>query len=131
MIGIDTNILLRAVTNDDPVQSPLARKLLLEFSDQRQGVLNVVTLVEFAWTLRSRYRYSRSEILEIIEQLLRSRAYLVVERSAISEALARSRDEGLDFADALLGELNLAAGCKTTMTFDRKASISTAFSPAP
>ncbi|MDP3256314.1 MAG: PIN domain-containing protein [Bosea sp. (in: a-proteobacteria)] len=131
MIGIDTNILLRAVTNDDPVQSPLARKLLLDFSHQRPGVLNVVTLVEFAWTLRSRYRYRRSEILEIIEQLLRSRAYLVVERSAISEALARSRDEGLDFADALLGELNLAAGCKTTMTFDLKASISTAFSPAP
>jgi predicted nucleic-acid-binding protein len=131
MIGLDTNILLRAVTNDDPVQSPHAREILSSFTPDRQAVINVVTLVEFAWTLRARYRYRREEIGEIIEQLIRSKAYLVLERGAVIEALVRSKDDGLDFADALVGELNLAAGCKATWTFDHKASSSAAFAPAP
>lgn len=131
MIGLDTNVLLRAVANDDPVQSPRARALLSSLSKPAAAVVNVVTLVEFAWTLRSRYRYRRSEIDRIIELLLRSPVDLVLERDAVNEALVRCRDEGLDFADALVGELNLAAGCKTTWTFDHKASTSTAFGAVP
>jgi len=131
MIGLDTNVLLRAIVNDDAIQSSQARSLLSGLTKPGEAAVSVVTLVELAWTLRARYRYRGDEICEIVEQLLRSRTYHVSERDAVNAALVSCREEGLDFADALVGRLNRAAGCATTVTFDGKASMSTLFSPVP
>ena len=53
MIGLDTNVLLRAVTRDDPVHSPLARTLIGALDEARPGYINIVVLVEFSWSLRT------------------------------------------------------------------------------
>ena len=127
MIGLDTNVLLRAVTQDDPVQSPLARTLIGTLDEASPGYVNVVVLVEFSWSLRTRYKYERGAIFETVETLLQSAAFVVSDRDAVNAALSRSRDEGLHFADALIGELNRIAGCRTTITFDKPASKRTAF----
>jgi predicted nucleic-acid-binding protein len=121
MIGLDSNIILRALTGDDPIQSPLAQRLLATLSSDRPGVLNPVVLVETAWTLRGRYKCPRLEILQHIEKFMGSCAYLIVERDAVSEALETSRKHSIEFADALIGEINRLAGCATTMTFDEGA----------
>jgi predicted nucleic-acid-binding protein len=118
MIGLDSNIILRAITGDDPVQSPLAQGLLATLSSNRPGVINHVALVETAWTLRGRYKYPRLLILDHVEKLMSSSAYHIVDRNAVSEALETSRKHSIEFADALLGEINRLAGCTTTMTFD-------------
>lgn len=130
MIGLDTNVLLRAVTNDDPVFSPTARRILAGLTPAAPGVLNTVVLVEFAWTLRKAYRYSRDEVIARIERVLRSAAYVVTDRDAVNAALVRCEQENIEFPDALIGELNLAAGCRTTLTFDRALDRSRAFQPA-
>ena len=127
MIGLDTNILLRAATRDDRVQSPVAIELLSGLSASRQGVVNCVVLVELAWSLRSGYGYDRREILALIGGMMRSNAYLFPERDAVRAAMDRCSEEPLDFADALIGELNRAAGCERTMTFDTGAAKSEAF----
>ena len=127
MIGLDTNVLLRAVTQDDPVQTPVARALIGGLDEASPGYVNVVVLVEFSWSLRTRYKYERVAIIEAIESLMQSAAFVVSDRDAVNAALTRSRDEGLHFADALIGELNHVAGCHTTMTFDKPASKRTAF----
>jgi predicted nucleic-acid-binding protein len=127
MIGLDSNVILRAITGDDPVQSPLARGLLATLSSNRPGVLNPVVLVEAAWTLRAKYKYPKLEVLEHIEKLLGSAAYQIVDRTAVSEALVISRDHAIEFADALIGEINRLAGCATTMTFDEAASRTPGF----
>lgn len=127
MIGLDTNVLLRAVTQDDSIQTPLARALIGTLDETNPGYVNTVVLVEFSWSLRTRYTYEREAIAEAIEAMLESAAFVVSDRDAVNTALSRCRDDGLHFADALIGELNLIAGCPTTMTFDNPASKSTAF----
>jgi predicted nucleic-acid-binding protein len=118
MIGIDTNILIRAITQDDPVLSPLARSTLENLSSENEGVVNTIVLAELAWTLKRGFDYDRLAIIDIIEAMLRSQSYHFPDRDALNIALSRCRFENLHFADAMIGELNVKSGCKTTLTFD-------------
>ncbi len=77
MKGLDTNVLLRFVTADDPTQSPLAREFVRDAA-AAGTVLHVssVVLCEFAWTLRSDpYCFDRSEIAQALGRLLTSRVF--------------------------------------------------------
>ena len=127
MIGLDSNVILRAITGDDPVQSPLARRFLATLSSNRPGVINSVVLVETARTLRARHKYPKREILKRIENFLRSSAYHIVDRDAVSEALQVSSQHSIEFADALIGEINRLVGCATTMTLNEGASRAPGF----
>ncbi len=118
MIGLDTNILIRAITQDDPVLTPLARSTLENLTGENQGVVNAIVLAELAWTLRTGFDYDRLAIVDIVEAMLRSQSYYFPDRDAINAALSRCRFENLHFADAMIGELNVKSGCKTTLTFD-------------
>lgn len=80
--------------------------------------MNSVVLAEFTWTLRTRFKYGRVAILSAVEAMLQSAAFVMPDREAVNAAVTRSRDDAMDFADALIGELNIQAGCRTTMTFD-------------
>jgi len=122
MIGLDSNVILRAITGDDPIQSPLAQRFLATLSSNHPGVINPVVLVETAWTLRARHKYPKREILKRVEEFMRSSAYHIVDRDAVSEALVVSLRHPIEFADALIGEINRLVGCATTMTFDEGAS---------
>ena len=121
MIGIDTNIHLRAALDDDASQSPRARAVLSALTAEEPGVINSVTLAEFVWTLRRGHGYERGEIVDAVRSMLRSSAYVFVDRRAVLAAVSRCQAESLGFADALIGEINRAAGCAVTLTFDGKA----------
>lgn len=127
MIGLDTNILLRAALQDDAAQALLARRVVSRLDVDDPGYVNTVVLVELAWTLGTRFKYTRAEILAFIEAILESGAYTIADRDAVNAAVTRSRDDSMDFADALIGELNRLAGCRTTLTFDDGACRSSAF----
>jgi predicted nucleic-acid-binding protein len=130
MIGLDTNVLVRALANDDAVRSPKAQAIIAALTPANPAVINSVVLAEFAWTLRTAYGYARTEIINAIETMIQSPCYVVLDRDAINAALCRCQSERLDFADCLIGELNLAAGCENTLTFDLECSKSSAFEPA-
>lgn len=127
MIGLDSNILLRAVTRDDAMQSPKARALIAKLDETNPGYINIVVLVEFTWSLKTRYKYERLRIIDAVEALMQSAGFVIADRDAVNAAMTRCRDEGLHFADSLVGELNIVAGCTTTMTFDKPASKRDAF----
>jgi predicted nucleic-acid-binding protein len=127
MIGIDTNILLRAITCDDDVLSHYARNFLSNLTSSHKGVVNSVVLVEFVWTLRRGYKYERHDITAIIDKMLQSPCYQFTDRKATNAAIERCKLENIEFADALIGELNREFGCTTTMTFDENASKSDTF----
>ena len=131
MIGLDTNILLRVATDDDPIHSPIATRLMSSLSRETPGYINTVVLAEYAWSLERRYDFSRAQIVASVQALLLSSAVVVAERDAVNRALERSEEEALDFSDALICELNLGAGCSTTATFDRKAARKAGFSSPP
>jgi predicted nucleic-acid-binding protein len=127
MIGIDSNILLRAIANDDTIQSPAARELLSSLSPSDPGVVNSVVLAEVSWALRKRYKEPLSSVLAVVSQLLESEAYVIPDRDAAIRAVEACRNSGLEFADALIGELNLIAGARCTRTFDEQASKAPTF----
>ena len=127
MTGLDTNVLLRATVQDDPVQSPVARKIIKGLSARKPGYVNVLVLAEFAWTLERRYEYPSGDIVAVMEAMLASDAFVIADHDAVGRALDRVAEEQLRLSDALIGELNLAAGCEQTLTFDRAATRSDLF----
>jgi predicted nucleic-acid-binding protein len=121
MIGIDTNILLRHLTADDPVQSPVARRIIDERSVENPIFISLITLVETCWTLRSAYRFNRDQLLDIIGVLISTDDLVIEHSSLVSAALDRARDLNCDFPDALIALSGQRAHCETTATFDRRA----------
>lgn len=127
MIGLDTNVLVRHLTQDEPRQARLASTLIAEAcSLDEPGYINRVVMCEVAWVLERAYRYDRGTIAGCIETILRTADLRVENEKAAWAALSRYRD-GYDFADALIGETNVMAGVSATRTFDKRAARLSAF----
>ncbi len=129
MRGLDTNVLVRYITKDDPPQFAVASELIERAEQQRECLyVNTVVLGELTWVLRgSRYRFPRSVIAETIEKLLAIPLFEFEDRNQIHAAVAEYRAGRADFADYLIGQKNLAAGCEDTVTFDSHLADSEAF----
>jgi predicted nucleic-acid-binding protein len=127
MIGVDTNILLRAVLDDDVHQSPVAQAFLAARSAEDPAVINAVVLVEFVWTLKRKYRARPDVIIGLLDDLAASPAIMLLDREVILAALQDYRDDIGAFTDVLIARLNVAAGCVTTATFDKGAPEITGF----
>lgn len=112
MVAIDTNVLIRYITRDDPEQERRARRLFL---DDTVFVPRTV-LMETEWVLRFTYRYSPAQIHDALSMIIENDAVLVEDTDQASMALAGFR-EGLDFADAL--HLSSCGELDTFATFDK------------
>lgn len=121
MIGLDTNVIVRYIVQDDPEQSAIAAELIEELTENAPGYLSLVTLVELYWVLRRAYRVDATRCVELLEGLLDARELRIDRDSIVRAALATVRS-GLDFADALVVELGRVAGCEQTVTFDEQAA---------
>lgn len=120
MIGIDSNVIIRHLTDDDPDQVDKARALLRSLSVTQPGFLTVVGIAEIYWTLRRLYKFDRSAVIAQLEQLISARE-LVIERQDVVRQALRSAAAGADLGDALIAAISADAGCERTMTFDRGA----------
>jgi len=123
MIGLDTNILVRLLTADDPIQTQQAAVFLRDrCSPDAPGFVNCVAMVELVWVLQSIYGYSRANILLAMETLLANGSLAFESQQQVHSAVLAYKTTNCDFVDALLSEINLARGCEATATFDRKAA---------
>ena len=128
MTGIDTNVLVRYFVADDPRQFAKARHLLEEqLSPENRGFISSVVLAETVWVLSRTYDVERKEIVEIVEGLLGARNLMLEHKNSVYFALVQYREGSLDFGDALLCEIATGAGCRTTVTFDKRASRHSGF----
>ena len=121
MIGLDTNVLVRYVMQDDPRQSPRATRLMDSLAPQAPGYVSLVVLVELVWVLRSNYGLARGQVATVLETLLRSKELLVERAESVAQALERFEGAGADLADALIERIAAASGCEATFTFDAGA----------
>lgn len=112
----DTNILVRAVVNDDPRQSKAAQACLLEADAL---VLTLTALCEFAWVLRARYRIDRAGVARALRTLVESHN-AICDQSAVALGL-KTLDAGGDFADGVIAANGTALGGDTFVSFDRRA----------
>jgi len=122
MIGLDSNVIVRYIAQDDSVQSPIATRLFESLRPEEPGFISVVALIETVWVLRSFYDASRPQIQRVIETLLRTRGVRVERSDLVWTALGAYSRGNADFGDYLIERHGHAAGCEFTLTFDRDAS---------
>ncbi|MBX7245357.1 MAG: type II toxin-antitoxin system VapC family toxin [Candidatus Sumerlaeaceae bacterium] len=120
LTGLDTNVLVRYLVQDDAAQAKTATSLIEKTS--RQGgefVVNAITLCELVWVLESAYSYSRGQVSHALENILRTAQFVIPDRELAVESHARYQKGRGDFADYFISCLNDRHGAKVTLTFDR------------
>lgn len=123
MIGLDTNILVRYLAQDDPVQSAKATQIIEErLSEDEPGFISLVTIAETVWVLDRLYDQSPQEIAQLIERMLQSDTLSFQNEQEVFTAMVALKAGRGSFADALIGALGTWAGCGSTLTFDKRAA---------
>lgn len=115
-IIIDTNVLIRAVVGDDPLQSEIATETM---ERAEAIVVSVQTLCEFVWVLSRTYGISRNDIIAAIRQL-RDTEKVVLDQAAV-EAGLNVLGAGGDFADGVIAFEGNRLGGEAFVSFDKKA----------
>lgn len=121
MIGLDTNVVIRYVAQDDAVQAGIATRTFDNLTESDQGYVSTVVLVEIDWVLRRAYKVERASAAAVLQGLLESSEINLERPDAVRRALNRVAS-GADFADALIAELGITAGCDYTATLDQAAA---------
>ena len=123
MIGLDTNVILRYLLQDDPRQTRLVNQIIdKQLSPENRGFISLVTVLETVWVLRSLLKQSSLQISAHIEHLLAADTLEVQNEQQVFEAAFALKRGAGEFEDALTGSLNAWARCPSTLTFDRRAS---------
>ena len=123
MIGIDTNVLVRHLVQDDPRQSRAATRVITQdCTRDAPGFINRIVLCELVWVLESAYGYSKETIVNVLDKLLRTSQLMIEDAQSVWTAFRLYQRGKADFADCLLGATNRLTGCESTVTFDQAAS---------
>jgi len=118
MIGLDTNVLVRYIMQDDPKQSLKANKLIESLGDPDRGYIGLVAVVELVWVLSSCYDLSREQLALALEAMLRTKQFVVEHADQVVRALRVFKASKADFSDCLIERSASRAGCERTVTFD-------------
>ncbi|HEY8009681.1 MAG TPA: type II toxin-antitoxin system VapC family toxin [Rudaea sp.] len=122
MIGIDTNILVRYIVQDEPAQARAATHFVERvLSKATPGFVNRVVLCELVWVLESGYGYTREQIAATLQRLFEIDRIRLESPDLNWRALDAYR-HGIDFSDALIALINVSMDCEHTVSFDRRAA---------
>jgi len=128
MIGIDTNVLIRYIVQDDPQQSKLATTYIEnKCTKKTPGFINHIVLCEIVWVLKRAYGFEKDVIVRVLLEILSTKELMVDKSSEVRIALEIYLNGTADFSDYLLGINNQISGCKHTCTLDKKAAQSEYF----
>ena len=128
MIGIDTNIVVRLIVDDEPKQAVAARDFIRDrCTPEDPGYISNIVLAEVAWILSRGYGYSRNDIADAIERVMETAQLQIESSTDVAAALVDYRRGPAGFTDCLIGHLHRTAECTHTITFDRKAAKLTGF----
>jgi predicted nucleic-acid-binding protein len=122
VIGLDTNILIRFLAQDEPIQSPKANAVMASLTVGEPGWIGLTSIVELVWVMTSQKRLDRRGIATLLSRLLTREEIVIEQASLVQSALLLYRKGNADFADCLIATSAKAAGCLRTLTFDRKAA---------
>jgi predicted nucleic-acid-binding protein len=122
VIGLDTNVLVRYIMQDDEKQSLQASKLIESLDSDNPGYITIVSVVELYWVLTSCYALTGQQVAQALEAILRTKQFLVERADQVMRALRVFGEGKADFADCLIERSASGAGCEETMTFDAGAA---------
>lgn len=122
MIALDTNVIVRFLTQDEPEQSRLASETFDSLDDYSKGFVCREVLLELVWVLERAYGYSRAEIAAAVNGLLSSTELMIETPNDVGCALELYRSESFGFADLMIAAAARRVGAKELITSDRKAA---------
>jgi predicted nucleic-acid-binding protein len=121
MTGLDTNVLVRYLVQDDPEQARKATRFIASAcSAEDPALINRIVLCELVWVLESAYGYAREKVALALNQILHTAQFTIEDHQDAWSSLREYRS-GADFADSFIATVNRRLGCERTVTFDRKA----------
>lgn len=128
MRGLDTNVLVRYLADDDPKQSVLVDKLFEECVRTRESLfLPAIVLCELTWVLSTSYNQPKSRIVAALEQILAMDLFRVEYDALVRCSLEAFRNGKGSFSDYLIGEISRQHECRDFITFDRALKNSPGF----
>lgn len=127
MQGIDTNVLVRFLVQDDDKQSARATKIFEQISKANPAFLNNIVMCELVWVLSKAYQYEKTLIVDVIERLLSTTGIEFENTAVVRKALYLYENGNADFSDYLIAVINKEKRVSTTYTFDKKAGKSDLF----
>ena len=129
MVGIDTNVLIRYLLQDDAEQSVVANEFFeTKISALEKGFVCSVVLCEVVWVLRRSYAVERHAIAEILSRLLSLDRIEVEHEECAIRAVSDFAEGTADFSDYYLARVNKEKHhAATTVTFDKNAAQSDLF----
>jgi predicted nucleic-acid-binding protein len=128
VIGIDTDVLIRYLTQDDVAQARRVDSFVDEV--EREGAklhIDDIVVCELVWVLRGAYRLNKATIAVALDQIISTALFSFDDRELLRGALDDYRHGPGDFADYVIGRRNLSSGCGHTVTFDRSLEGSASF----
>ena len=122
MIGLDTNVLVRYITQDDAKQSALVNSIIDSLDELSPGYVTLVTVVELNWVLESGYGVTRQQSVEVMQTLMSLDTIKIDRVAVVASAVRMYASNKADFSDCLIQRLSASAGCEKTLTFDKAAA---------
>jgi predicted nucleic-acid-binding protein len=122
MIAIDTNVLVRFLTQDDEAQAKAASTFMAGLNVSNPGFICREVMVELVWVLERAYGCSRSEVATAVEGLLSASELEIEVADDVGTAVFQYRDGGFGFADLMIAAAARRAETIHLVTFDRKAA---------
>lgn len=123
MIGLDTNVLVRYIVEDDVEQANLATELIDKHSSAKNPVfINHIVLCELVWVLDRKYNCDRPQIINVLKNILLTENFMIEQHDISWLALHDYENGNADFSDCLISRINQSYDCIQTWTFDKKAS---------
>jgi predicted nucleic-acid-binding protein len=120
--GLDTNVVIRLLTDDDPVQRRAALRFGSGLGKEYCAFLSLVSVLELDWALRARLGFSKRDVVAAVGKLLQTRGLIVEHHNLVLKALRLVDANNADFADCLIACRSLEEGCEAIKTFDIKAA---------
>lgn len=122
MIGLDTNVLVRYLAQDETKQSSRATALIDSLTRESPGFVTIVTLVELVWVMQGCYNSTKAEVIAILQMLLRTQELVVENTETAIKAINVFAGSKAEFSDCLIERSANTAGCAYTLTFDGDAA---------
>ncbi|MEN9397297.1 MAG: hypothetical protein RLZ81_1827 [Pseudomonadota bacterium] len=125
MIGLDTNVLVRYLAQDDARQAAVATRFVeQELSPAQPGFISLVVLVELCWVLKRLYAATEGELVATVDDLLRAAQFHVESRDVVqacTQRMTELKGSKAGFSDMLIAHMASAQGCSHTVSFDKSA----------
>ena len=122
MTGLDTNVLVRYIMQDDPKQSPKATAIVETLAGVGSAYITLVSMVELAWILTASFELTRAQVSLALDGIIRTKQFKIENADQVIRALRVFKLGKSDFADCLIERSANSAGCVKTITFDVKAA---------